>query len=84
MTRSVSSSKKSTTGDRHSRFFDGISKREVDPSSFTVDEIMDRTGRTRAQVKMLVHDNLAMGNWEQVYKRGDTRIQKSYRLKEAK
>jgi hypothetical protein len=68
--------------DRRSKFLESVKIKELDQESFTLNEICELKGVDKNQAQLLIESNLAMGTWEQVFKRGPTRIQKSYRLKE--
>ena len=81
MTKSATSSKRSTIEDRRSKFLDSIERVEIDNEAFTIKEIMELKNLKRWSVQELVRDNLAMGTWEQVQKQGPTRFQTAYRLK---
>ena len=80
MRKSANSSKRSTKTDRRSEFINSIKLKELDPEAFTRGDIMNAKGIDRNLVERLIEDNLAMGAWEQVWKKGPTRIQKAYRL----
>ena len=79
MTKSVGSSKGLTIADQRNRFLDSIPGRIIDENAFTIDEICAVKNIDRCQAAELAKDNLKMGTWEMVFKKGKTRLQRAYR-----
>lgn len=57
-------------------------RQEIDEDARTIEEIMARSGLSRAQTDRRMKDAVAAGTWEQVLKRGPSgRTVKAYRPK---
>ena len=60
---------------------DTIQGRVIDQSAYTLSEIAEKKGLTRAYVGELIAINLKSGAWEQVWKRASTgKTVRAYRL----
>ena len=80
MGKSGNSSRKLTREDRRTKFLSSIKGYDVDQEAFTIDEICELKGISRAIATKLAQDNLTMGNWERVWKKGKNRLQFAYRI----
>lgn len=76
--------RKSTIGDRRSKFLESIDVSPIDQDAFTIEEICEAKGIDRFAAEALARDNVQMGSWEKVRKRGKQRMQSAYRLKESR
>lgn len=67
--------------DKRSQFLNSIPGNIIDQEAFTIEEICELKNLDRYRAEELSRDNVRMGSWERVKKRGKCRLQAAYRLK---